>query len=117
MRLADAGCVPCKVAITFVIGVGCGIRGPAGWMNVSFSTVIRPSEAAASCCSSSYTQLVAAPIPRFGSVCDESVCLCPEPDERMDRLLDPIGADVVQDLASVSGDRRPGPVPAVRRPS
>jgi hypothetical protein len=65
------------VAITFVIVVGTGMRGPGGWTNDCFSTVIRPPEAAASCCSWSNTHWVAAPIPRFGSVCDESVWRVP----------------------------------------
>src|SRR5580765_5677206 len=77
VRPADSVCEPCNVAITLVIVVGVGIRGPAGWTNDCFSTVIRPPEAAAYCWSWSYTHSVDAPIPRFGSVCDESVWRVP----------------------------------------
>jgi hypothetical protein len=74
VRAADSGCVPCSVAITLVMVVSTGIRGePAGTTNDCFSTVMRPPDAAASCWSCSYTHCVAAPIPRFGSVVDESV--------------------------------------------
>ena len=55
------------------------MRGPGGWMKLCFSTVIRPFDVAAIACSWLNAQSVAAPIPRFGSVCDDNVCLVPKP--------------------------------------
>ena len=64
--------------MTFVMGVGVGMREATGWMKDCLSTVIRPPEVAAIACICWKNQFVAAPMPRFGSVCDDSVCLVPK---------------------------------------
>jgi len=79
IRFADSVCVPRSVAITLVITVGTGNRGDTGCTKLGFSTVIRPPDGAAICCIWSKSQFVAAPMPRFGSVCDDNVCLVPNP--------------------------------------
>jgi hypothetical protein len=60
--------VPFSVAITLVIVVGTGMLDATGCVNVCRCTVIRPEEVAAMACICSNTQLVAAPMPRTGSV-------------------------------------------------
>src|SRR5690348_9636825 len=58
--------------------VGTGIVAETGWTNVCFCTVIRPPEAAAKDCICPNTQLVAAPMPRFGSSWLDAVCRVPK---------------------------------------
>ena len=48
-----------------------------GWTNVCCCTVMLPFEVAAMACICSVTQLMAAPMPRFGSVWLEAVCRVP----------------------------------------
>jgi hypothetical protein len=58
--------------------LGVGIRGPASCTKLCCCTVIRPPEAAAKDCICWVTQAVAAPMPRFGSVWLDRVCLVPK---------------------------------------
>src|SRR5579863_10040568 len=63
--------------MTLMIVVGTGMLDETGCVNVCFWTVIRPDDVAAMACISSYTQAVAAPIPRTGSVWLDAVCRVP----------------------------------------
>ncbi len=78
MRLASSS--PFSVARTLLMGVGPGIRlftGSGCWMKLCTSTVIRPPDAAAYVFSSASIQSRAAPMPRTGSSCDDSVWRVP----------------------------------------
>src|SRR6201996_5478513 len=74
--------------MTLVIVVGTGISDDTGCTNVCFCTVIRPPDGAAAASSCSNTQLVAAPIPRTGSVWLDAVCWVPTgPSRRIVALI------------------------------
>jgi hypothetical protein len=70
--------VPFSTAYTFVISVGTGTRGDTGWTKLSSATVIAPPDMAASCSNCDLIQSRAAPMPRTGSVCDDSVWRVPK---------------------------------------
>src|SRR5690349_7029857 len=63
--------------MTLVIVVGTGIRLETGCTNDCFCTVMVPPEVAAIAWSCSNTHVVAAPMPRTGSVWLDRVCLVP----------------------------------------
>src|SRR5215472_5980323 len=63
--------------MTLVIEVGTGIVGPTGCTNVCCCTVMLLPGTAAKAFICWVTQAVAAPMPRFGSVWLDAVCLVP----------------------------------------
>ena len=72
--------VPRSVAMMLVSTVGLAMRGnfPGSWVNVCSSTVIRPPDVAATLSNSDLIQSRAAPMPRFGSSCADSVLRVPK---------------------------------------
>ncbi len=60
-----------------MITVGCGIRSDTGCTKLCSSVVMRPPDVAAILSNSLLIQSRAAPMPRFGSVCVDSVCRVP----------------------------------------